>query len=75
MAEAIKCPVFDCWSDGTKGLVTAGGIGDILACRLRRLGIVRLKRSCKSHEGPFVYEVYRDLFYFLCGLPVWDLTD
>ena len=67
--------MFDCWSDGTKGLVTAVGIGDILACRLRRLGIVRLKRSCKSHEGPFVYEVYRDLFYFLCCLPVWDLTD
>ena len=70
--------MFDCWSEGTKGLVTAVGIGGILACMLRRLGIVRLKRSCKSHEGPFVDEVCRDLFFdffFLYGLSVWDLTD
>ena len=56
--------MFDCWSDGTKGQVTAGGRGGFLACLLRRLGIVRLKRSCKSHVGPFVVVVSRDLFYF-----------
>ena len=34
---AIKCPVFDCESDRTKGLVTAGG-GFLRTCLLEKAG-------------------------------------